>query len=117
MSTGGPSKLCTEISPLLVFYVCDEVNEQERAAIEQHLAECSGCRAQFAEEREFQNAITSLPRADEQADSAGILLAQCCSELAEKLDDLERPRASQKVRAYSWFRGWMTLHPGWSAAT
>jgi hypothetical protein len=117
MSSGEPNNPCTEISPLLVFYVCDEVNDQERAEIERHLAECSGCRAQLAEEREFQAAVISLPRADEQADSAGILLAQCRSELAEKLDDLERPASGKKLPAYSRFRGWMTLHPAWSAAT
>lgn len=117
MSSGEPNKPCTEISALLVFYVCDEVNDQERADIEQHLAECSGCQTQLIEEREFQNAIASMPPADELADPSGILLAQCRSELAEKLDDLERPAASQKLPAYSWFRGWMTLHPAWSAAT
>lgn len=117
MSSGELDKPCTEISPLLVFYVCDEVNDQERADIEQHLAECSGCQAQLAEERGFQSAIAAMPRADEHCDSSGILLAQCRSELAEKLDDLERPAASQKLPAYSWFRGWMTLHPAWSAAT
>jgi hypothetical protein len=116
MSLGEPNKPCTEISPLLVFYVCDEVSEEERSEIEQHLTECTGCQAQLAEEREFQNAIVSMPRADEQADACGILLAQCRSELAEKLDDLERPASSQKLPAYSWFRGWMTLHPAWSAA-
>jgi hypothetical protein len=117
MSPGEPNKPCTEISPLLVFYVCDEVNDRERAEIERHLAECSGCRGQLAEEREFQAAVISLPGTDEQGGSAGILLSQCRSELAEKLDDLERPAVSQKVPAYSWFRGWMTLHPAWSAAT
>ncbi len=117
MSSGDLNKPCAEFSRLLVFYVCDEVSDQERAAIEQHLAECSGCQAQLVEEREFQNAVTSMPRADEQCDPSGILLSQCRSELAEKLDDVERPAASQKLPAYSWFRGWMTLHPAWSAAT
>jgi hypothetical protein len=117
MSTGDQNKVCTEIAPLLVFYVCDEVNEQERAAIERHIAECAACRAQLCEERKFQGAISSLPRADEQLDAAGILLSLCRSELAEKLDDLERPAAKQKAPRFWWFRGWMTLHPTWSAAT
>jgi hypothetical protein len=117
MNTGEQKNPCTEIASLLVFYVCDEVNDQERAAIERHLADCAACQAQLSEERDFHSTISSLPRADEQADSSGILLAQCRSELAEKLDDLARPAVKEKVLAFGWLRGWMTLHPAWSAAT
>jgi len=116
MNAGEPRKACNEIAELLMFYVCDEVNEQERAAIEQHLVECASCRAQFEEERDFQKALSSLPQAGEQLDAAGILLSQCRSELAEKLDDLEQP-ASKKLPRMGWLHGWMVLHPVWSAAT
>lgn len=108
---------CVEIAQLLVFYVCDEVDEQERTAIEQHLAVCPDCQAQLNEEREFHAALISLPHSGEQLDSAGILLSQCRSELAEKLDDLDRPRAKEKVPAFAFLRHWMALHPVWSAAT
>jgi hypothetical protein len=37
--------------------------------------------------------------------------------LAETLDDLERPAPRKKTEAIGWFRGWMVLHPAWSAAT
>jgi hypothetical protein len=117
MNTGEQNKPCAEIAPLLVFYVCDEVNEQERAAIERHLADCAACQTQLSGEREFQTAIASLPRADEQADPSGILLARCRSELAEKLDDLKCPPAKEKVPAFAWLRRWMALHPTWSTAT
>ncbi|MGB7844729.1 MAG: HEAT repeat domain-containing protein [Candidatus Acidiferrum sp.] len=117
MNMGKQNNSCLEISPLLVFYVCDEVSDQERAAIEQHLANCAACQTQLSEERGFQTAIVSLPRADELADSSGILLSQCRSELAEKLDDLTCPPAKQKAHAFAWLRGWMALHPAWSAAT
>jgi hypothetical protein len=116
MNTGEQKNPCAEIASLLVFYVCDEVNAQERAAIERHLADCPACQAQLSEEREFHSAIASLPRADEQADSSGILLAQCRSELAEKLDDFASPSSKKKVPALGWLRGWMTIHPAWSAA-
>jgi hypothetical protein len=116
MSAGEPDRVCEEIAALLVFYVCDEVNDQERAAIEQHVAHCGDCKAQLAEQREFQDAIDSVPRAGDQMDAAGILLSRCRSELAEKLDDLERPAAKEKVPALGWLRGWMLLHPVWSAA-
>ena len=117
MNAGEQNKACEEIAALLVFYVCDEVNEQERTVIEQHLADCAACRTQLAEEREFQSAIGSLPHAGDQLDAAGILLSQCRSELAETLDDLERPAKKDKGLRFGWVRGWMTLHPAWSAAT
>jgi hypothetical protein len=117
MKAGEPGWSCAEIAELLVFYVCDEVNEQERAAVEKHIAECSACRSQLAEERDFSKAISSLPHAGDQLDAAGILLSQCRSELSEKLDDLERPAVKAKVTALGWLRGWMMLHPAWSAAT
>jgi hypothetical protein len=92
------------------------VNEQERAAIESHLAECAACRAQLAEETDFQKVVSSLPHAADEIDAAGILLSHCRSELAEKLDDLERP-AQERVQTFGWLRGWMMLHPAWSAGT
>jgi hypothetical protein len=117
MKTGEQEKGCAEIAPLLVFYVCDEVDDQERAAIERHVEECAACQAQLAAELEFQSAIGSLRGEKEKLDTAGILLARCRSELAEKLDDLEHPPVKEKVLPSSWLRGWMALHPVWSAGT
>ncbi|HUN62368.1 MAG TPA: HEAT repeat domain-containing protein [Candidatus Sulfotelmatobacter sp.] len=117
MKAAEPNRSCAEIAELLMFYVCEEVDEQERAAVEEHVAGCMACRTQLAEEREFSKAISSLPHAGDQLDAAGIVLAQCRSELAEKLDDLERPAVKAKATALGWLRGWMVLHPAWSAAT
>ncbi len=117
MKAGEAHWGCAEFASLVVFYVCDEVNEQEREAIERHLAECAACRAQLAEEREFQNAILSLPQSGDRLDAAGVLLSQFRSELAEKLDDLQVPAVSERVPAFGWLRGWMVLHPAWSAGT
>jgi hypothetical protein len=116
MSTGDTNKVCGEVASLLVFYVSDEVNEQERHAIERHLSECAACRVQLAEEREFQAAIRSLPQRADRLDAAGMVLSQCRSELAEKIDDLQLP-AVRQVPAFGWLRGWMVLHPAWSAGT
>ena len=116
MSAGEQKNTCEKITSLLVFYFCDEVNEQERAEIEQHIQECADCRGWFAEEKEFQETIHTLPQTAEELDAAGILLSQCRSELAEKLDDLERPVVKEKVRAFRWMHGWMVLHPAWSGA-
>jgi HEAT repeats len=117
MKAEEPHWSCAEIAELLMFYVCEEVDEQERAAVEEHVAECLACRTQLTEEREFSKAISSLPHAGDQLDAAGIVLGQCRSELAEKLDDLERPAVKAKKTALGWLRGWMVLHPAWSAAT
>ena len=89
---------CKDIAPLLVFYVCDEVSDKERKQIEAHLAGCASCSTQIVEERQLQEAmIAGLQPADE-LDSAGVLLAQCRSELAESLDDLSAPPRSEERR-------------------
>jgi hypothetical protein len=108
---------CAGIAELLVFYACDEVNEQERTTIEQHLAVCPSCQALLSEEREFLSALGSLPHSGEQLDPSGILLSQCRSELSEKLDDLGHPRVKEKTPAFAFLRRWMALHPSLSAAT
>jgi len=116
MKSPEPTKTCAEISPLLVFYACEEVDEQERASIESHLAVCPNCQAQLAEEHEFLSAVESGRQASGKLDSSGMLLSQCRSELAEKLDDLASPPVKEKVPAFHWLRRWMTVHPAWSGA-
>src|SRR6516225_6419510 len=105
MSPETPN-LCKEINELLMFYVCGEVSEEERATIERHLASCESCKTQLADETEFQNALRSIPDPSEQLDPSGILLGQCRSELAEKIDDIEHPQV-QEVRGWGWLRCWM----------
>ena len=107
---------CADVAALLVFYVCGDVTDEERATIEAHLAACETCKAQLAEEMEFQSALRSLPNTSEELDPSGILLGQCRSQLAESLDEIEHPKAKE-VRGFSWLRRWMVLHPLWSAAT
>jgi len=114
--SGETPHVCKDVAELLVFYACGEINEQERAAIEKHLASCAGCKAQLASELDFQNALDALPHASEELDPSGILLGQFRSELAEQLDEIEHPR-SREVRGLGWLRRWMGLHPLWSAAT
>lgn len=107
---------CKEVAPLLVFYVCDEVSEKERKQIEAHLASCSACAAQVVEERQLQEVmIAGLQPADE-LDAAGVLLAQCRSELAESLDDLSAPPVKESWRPLGWLRRGMALRPVWSGA-
>lgn len=107
---------CKDVAPLLVFYVCGEVNEDERQLIETHLANCKACAEQLAEEKEFHSAFTSAPQSADELDGSGILLSQCRSELAEALDDLSAPPLQEHWRPLGWLRRWMALRPAWSGA-
>ena len=115
MNPSGETTSCADIAPLLVFYVCDELTEEERAAVEKHLVACDECRAQLSEEREFHGALSDQPC--DLLDPSGLLLSQCRSELAEKIDDLAQPPAKGRALGLGWMRRWMVLHPAWSAAT
>jgi len=107
---------CDDVAPLLVFYTCDEVSAEEREQIVAHLANCSECSAQLAQEDALHDAIERIPQAADQFDTANVLLSQCRSELSESLDELSAPKVEQGWRPFSWVRQWMALRPGWSAA-
>jgi HEAT repeats len=120
MSAGEKKARCAQIAAMLVFYACEEVNEQERQQIEEHLAVCELCRRQLAGERELWEAIGAVHQSSNRAgeiDSADVLLSQCRSELAEKLDDLSSAVAAQEHwQLFGWARRWMALRPAWSGA-
>jgi HEAT repeats/Putative zinc-finger len=107
---------CADAAPLLVFYACDEVNAEERAQIEAHVASCAECRAQLSEEDELLTAFEDLPQPADELDGSGKLLAQYRSELAEALDDLSAPPVQEHWQPFGWMRRSLALHPGWSAA-
>ena len=107
---------CKDVAPLLVFYVCDEVDDSERQLIETHLATCKACSGQLAEEKEFHSALVCAPQSADELDSSGILLSQCRSELEEALDDLSAPPLEEHWRPFGWLRRWMALRPAWSGA-
>ena len=116
MSWEEQKSACEEIAGLFVFYLCNELDDRERAAVDEHVAECDSCRAQLTEERNFADAIESLPQAADQLDRSGVLLSQCRSELAERLDDLAQPVVKDDALRFGWFRRWMILHPAWSGS-
>src|SRR5205807_10046040 len=107
---------CRDVAALLVFYVCDEVSDEEREGIETHLANCQACSAQLAEEKDFHSTLTSAPPSADELEASGILLAQCRSELEEVLDDLSAPPIQEHWRPFGWLRRWMALRPAWSGA-
>src|SRR6266853_4030830 len=107
---------CEDVAPLLVFYACDEVSDKERKQIEAHVAACTACAAQLAEENHLQEIMVGALRPAYELDASGILLAQCRSELAEALDDLSAPPIQEHWRPFGWLRRWMALRPAWSGA-
>jgi hypothetical protein len=107
---------CKEAAALLVFYACGETSEQENSLIETHLAACSGCVAQLAEERGLHESLMEALQASEQIDTGGILLSQCRSELAEALDDLSAPPLQERWQPFGWLRRWMAFRPVLSGA-
>ena len=102
---------CREVAGLLVFYSCGETSEPENALIETHLAACSLCASQLAEERGLHESLMEALQASEQSDVGGILLSQCRSELAEALDDLSAPPLQERWRHFGWLRRSMVMHP------
>ena len=107
---------CKDIAPLLVFYVCEEIDDSERELIEAHLASCKACSDQLADEKVFHSVLISAPQSADELDASGILLSQCRSELEEALDDLSAPPLQEHWRPFGWLRRWMALRPAWSGA-
>src|ERR1700761_6179400 len=107
---------CAEVAPLLVFYACNEVEDYEREQIDAHLAVCAECRGLLGEEAELQTAVARVSQPADAMDPTGALLAQCRSELSEKLDDLEMPKVREHWMPFGWVQRWMALRPAWSAA-
>jgi hypothetical protein len=107
---------CDKIAPILVFYACDEVSENERKLIVAHLAVCSSCAEQLTGERALWEAIDAANPPAGEINSADALLAQCRSQLAETLDDLSVTPVREHWQPFGWVRRWMALRPAWSAA-
>jgi len=51
---------CEDVSPLLVFFTCDELTAGEREQIVAHLANCGDCSAQLAQEDALHDAIERI---------------------------------------------------------
>ena len=113
MSASEKKLRCTDAEQLLVFYACDEVSEAERLHLDEHLAVCDSCRSRLAREIELWEMVASANRVE----SPDALLAQCRSELAEKLDDLaagSRAQLEEPWQPFAWLRRWMALRPAMS---
>ncbi len=93
---------CEDCGRLLVLHAWEELETHERAAVEEHTRQCPACAALLAREIQLRDALARVERPAEKLDPAGLLLAQCRSQLGEALDDAE-PRSGR-----SWWAAW---HP------
>jgi HEAT repeats len=116
MSAADKKSRCANIAPVLVFYACDEVSENERKLIDEHLAVCAACAEQLAGERALWEAMNAANPPAGEITSADTLLAQCRSQLAETLDDLSVTPVREHWQPFGWVRRWMALRPAWSGA-
>src|SRR5437899_29587 len=112
----GETPNCQQIERLLVFFACEELSAEERAAVEHHVGQCPACAASLASELRLQQVLAAIGPPAERLDPHGRLLAQCRSELDEALDD-----AAQKPVRAGWLlpllpANWFALRPAWSAA-
>ena len=116
MSAADKKSRCDKIAPILVFYACEEVSENERKLIVEHLAVCSSCAEQLTGERALWEALDAANPPAGEINSADALLAQCRSQLAETLDDLSVTPVREHWQPFGWVRRWMALRPAWSGA-
>jgi hypothetical protein len=116
MSAAEKKSRCADIAPILVFYACDEVSENERKLIDEHLAACASCSEQLAGERALWEAMNAANPPEGELKSADTLLSQCRSQLAETLDDLSVTPVREHWQPFGWVRRWMALRPAWSGA-
>ncbi|MHB9092415.1 MAG: anti-sigma factor family protein, partial [Chloroflexota bacterium] len=56
-----PPDNCDSIRPLLSAYLDGRVTDEERAAVEQHLVGCAGCRSELAQLRLVVSTLRALP--------------------------------------------------------
>jgi hypothetical protein len=116
MNAADKKSRCSKIAPILVFYACEEVSENERKLIDEHLAVCGSCAEQLAGERALWEAMDAANPPAGEINSADALLSQCRSQLAETLDDLSVTPVREHWQPFGWVRRWMALRPAWSGA-
>jgi len=107
---------CEAYERLLVLYASEELEGTERGSVEEHIRQCAGCAAALAVELRLRQALTGMSQPADRLDPSDLLLAQCRSELAEKLDDEAVPAARRRWVAWLRPTEWFVLRPAWTAA-
>ena len=115
-----PKVNCEAFEERVVLYLCDELEADQRAAVEEHAAICAACTAVLSRELRLRQSLAARRAPADATGPADVLLAQCRSQLAEALDDAAerrvRARWREWLRPANWFLPSMLRHPGWSAA-
>jgi len=102
---------CQEIEPLITFYACQELEGDERTAVEQHLESCEACRRLLEREQRLLAAIAAA----EPAEPSPALLASCRNDLADALDSIpDEPSRWRRWASAVRLPAWFALHPAWS---
>ena len=98
---------CPEYADRLILFASDEVDDDERSGVREHIAKCPGCANAL---REYQQLLDLCMTRDRQEPTAA-LLASCRAGLVDALD-----RAEEKSFFSRWLDAflparWITLHP------
>jgi hypothetical protein len=116
---------CQAIERLLVYYACEDATPEERATVERHVGGCTNCAAMLAAELRLRQMLATVAQPADGLDPAGVLLAQCRSELAEALDDARDSLTAARMglapqglfaRWLAWCRMELAIHPALGAA-
>ncbi|MGB6199279.1 MAG: HEAT repeat domain-containing protein [Candidatus Acidiferrales bacterium] len=113
---------CAGMSERLLLYVANELDPQERAAVETHMRDCAACTAAYEREQQLLDWIASAEPAKE-LDSSGVMLARSRGELGQALDEADQARREQlpwfaRLRSFAWLpkiRSAWALHPALSS--
>jgi hypothetical protein len=110
--TNPVNEKCEALRPMLGLFVAgDELSDSEQSEIARHLAECEGCSAEVAQEREL---IAMVAEHREQPDAA--LLASCRANLEDALDREEEGGWLRRKFGVFLPASWLSPEPVWSAA-
>ena len=88
MSTPNDEIVCRELVELVTPYLEDVLPANQRAAVERHLAKCSGCRAYLEQMRQTIRAIGHIPHEPVPADVRDEVLALFRAWKAERAQDV-----------------------------
>jgi anti-sigma factor RsiW len=86
---------CPEMSERLLLYISDELDAQQRAAVEAHVRDCPACAAEIESERQLFDWIAATEPAKD-IDASGLMLAQSRSDLARSLDEADDARHAKQ---------------------
>jgi HEAT repeat protein len=89
---------CQEYQRQIILSLYEELNEDERAGLDTHLAACTGCRQAFEEHQAFCNHLAEDKTAWELPSD---LLVESRRGLADQLDRIETKRSWWRVPAFS----------------